>query len=73
MAFGFKSKGTDLMGRSDMMRNRQGRSGPLDLDLRVPIKRGGGPELAQRTREVMAFRFRSKGYDLTCAGEVWCA
>ena len=24
--------------------------------------------MRNRTREVMAFRFRSKGYDLTCAG-----
>ena len=73
MAFGCKSKGYDLMGRSEMLRERQRRSGPLDLNLRVLIKRGGGLELAQRTREIMAFRFRSKGYDLMCAGEVWCA
>ena len=51
MAFGCKSKGTDLMGRSDMMRNRQGRSGPLDLDLRVPISRALGRSGAHETKK----------------------
>ena len=58
------------------IRSRRGRSWPSDFLNRENAREEKGQEVqsvAQRIREVMAFRFRSKGYDLKCAGEVWCA
>lgn len=48
---------------------REGRDPTISLTRMRTRKNGtGGPRTAQRTREVMAVRFSSNGYDLTCAG-----